>query len=87
MAKQLGFYFDADVCTNCKACEVACQDKNDLPQNMRWPALTADIEPAESRLRRGAPVCTVMAQGATVSRARTAVARKALAVLARLDYA
>lgn len=57
-----------------------------VPARMRWPALTADLEPPGSRLRRGAPVCTVMAQGATPQRAREAVARKALAVQARLDY-
>lgn len=28
---QLGFYYDASVCTGCKACEIACKDKNDLP--------------------------------------------------------
>jgi anaerobic dimethyl sulfoxide reductase subunit B (iron-sulfur subunit) len=27
---QLGFYFDSTVCTGCKTCQVACQDKNDL---------------------------------------------------------
>ena len=36
MAKQLGFYFDASVCTACKACQIACQDKNNLPMAMRW---------------------------------------------------
>jgi anaerobic dimethyl sulfoxide reductase subunit B (iron-sulfur subunit) len=36
MAKQLAFYFDASACTNCKACQVACQDKNDLAASMRW---------------------------------------------------
>ncbi len=36
MAKQLGFYFNASACTACKACQVACQDKNNLPAAMRW---------------------------------------------------
>jgi anaerobic dimethyl sulfoxide reductase subunit B (iron-sulfur subunit) len=36
MAKQLAFYFDASACANCKACQVACQDKNNLPAYMRW---------------------------------------------------
>lgn len=36
MAKQYGFYFDASACVNCKACQVACQDKNNLPAEMRW---------------------------------------------------
>jgi anaerobic dimethyl sulfoxide reductase subunit B (iron-sulfur subunit) len=36
MAKQLGFYFDASACTGCKACQVACQDKNNLPADSLW---------------------------------------------------
>ncbi|MBR2835675.1 MAG: 4Fe-4S binding protein [Coriobacteriales bacterium] len=31
MAKQLGFYINADNCIGCKACVAACKDKNDLP--------------------------------------------------------
>lgn len=52
---------------------------------MRWPAATADRSPPGTRFRRGDPVCTVIARGATALRARAASARKALAVLARLD--
>lgn len=36
MAKQLAFYFDASACASCKACQIACQDKNGLPAAMRW---------------------------------------------------
>lgn len=36
MAKQYAFYFDANHCIDCKACQVACQDKNDLPGNVTW---------------------------------------------------
>jgi anaerobic dimethyl sulfoxide reductase subunit B (iron-sulfur subunit) len=36
MAKQYAFYFDANSCIDCKACQVACQDKNDLPGNVIW---------------------------------------------------
>jgi anaerobic dimethyl sulfoxide reductase subunit B len=36
MAKQLAFYFDASACSNCKACQVACQDKNNLSPEVRW---------------------------------------------------
>lgn len=36
MAKQLAFYFNSGACANCKACQIACQDKNDLPFYMRW---------------------------------------------------
>ncbi len=58
-----------------------------VPLDMRWPTMTADLEPGGSRLKRGAPVCTVMAEGRTPAWARAALARKALAVQARLDYA
>lgn len=27
---QKGFYYDSVVCTGCKACQIACKDKNDL---------------------------------------------------------
>ncbi len=36
MAKQLAFYFNADTCTACKVCQIACQDKNNLPAEIRW---------------------------------------------------
>ncbi len=36
MPKQLAFYFDASACAGCKACQIACQDKNNLPFTMRW---------------------------------------------------
>jgi anaerobic dimethyl sulfoxide reductase subunit B (iron-sulfur subunit) len=36
MAKQLGFYLDASACTACKACMIACKDKNNLPVGMNW---------------------------------------------------
>lgn len=36
MAKQYAFYFDSSACAGCKACQIACQDKNDLPAAMRW---------------------------------------------------
>lgn len=30
------FTFDASACTGCKACQVACQDKNQLPDGVLW---------------------------------------------------
>ncbi len=36
MAKQLAFHINSSQCGNCKACQVACQDKNGLPAEMRW---------------------------------------------------
>lgn len=31
-----GFYFDQSLCTGCKACQVACIDKHDLPLGILW---------------------------------------------------
>lgn len=36
MTKQLGFYFDQTKCTGCKACQIACKDKHDLPVGITW---------------------------------------------------
>ena len=36
MAKQLGFYLDQNYCTGCKACQIACKDKNDTPLGVNW---------------------------------------------------
>jgi anaerobic dimethyl sulfoxide reductase subunit B (iron-sulfur subunit) len=36
MAKQLGFYFDASACNGCKACQIACKDKNNLAVGINW---------------------------------------------------
>ena len=32
----LGFYFDQTMCTGCKACQIACKDKHDLPLGVNW---------------------------------------------------
>ncbi len=36
MAKQLAFYVDIANCNGCKACQIACKDKNKLPVGIRW---------------------------------------------------
>lgn len=28
---QMGFYYDAKKCSGCRACQIACKDRNDLP--------------------------------------------------------
>jgi anaerobic dimethyl sulfoxide reductase subunit B (iron-sulfur subunit) len=33
---QYAFYVNTASCTGCKSCQVACQDKNDLPAAMLW---------------------------------------------------
>lgn len=34
--KRLAFYFDASACSGCKACQVACKDRQDSPPGVRW---------------------------------------------------
>lgn len=36
MAKQLAFSVNIGKCTGCKACQIACKDKNNLPIGVRW---------------------------------------------------
>jgi anaerobic dimethyl sulfoxide reductase subunit B (iron-sulfur subunit) len=36
MAKQLAFSVNISKCTGCKACQIACKDKNNLPDGVRW---------------------------------------------------
>lgn len=36
MSTQLGFYFNSDICVGCKACQIACKDKNQLPVGVIW---------------------------------------------------
>ncbi len=34
--KQYAFFLDTSTCSGCKACQVACQDKNGLPVGLLW---------------------------------------------------
>ena len=36
MTKQYGFYFDADRCIQCRACEIACKSANGIEPGPRW---------------------------------------------------
>ena len=36
MLKRPAFFLDAQICTGCKTCIIACKDKNDLPMGVRW---------------------------------------------------
>lgn len=36
MTKQLAFYFDSSQCSGCKTCQVACKDKHNLTNGIRW---------------------------------------------------
>ena len=33
---QFGFYYNSNVCSGCKTCQVACKDKNDHNTGMSW---------------------------------------------------
>jgi len=36
MAKQYGFYFDANKCVQCRTCEVACKAANNIQPGIKW---------------------------------------------------
>ena len=36
MANQLGFYVDIAACSGCKACQIACKDRKDVPVGIKW---------------------------------------------------
>ena len=36
MTKRYGFHFNSDSCTGCKACLIACKNKNNLPVGVLW---------------------------------------------------
>jgi anaerobic dimethyl sulfoxide reductase subunit B (iron-sulfur subunit) len=36
MTTQYAFHINPELCTGCKACQVACKDKNDLPVGVNW---------------------------------------------------
>lgn len=36
MSKQMAFRVDTSSCMNCKACQIACKDKNELPIGVEW---------------------------------------------------
>lgn len=36
MNHRYAFYFDSSSCSGCKACQIACKDKNHLPLDINW---------------------------------------------------
>ncbi len=51
--KQHGFYFNADNCISCHACEAACSEKNDLPPHLAFRSvgyLEGGSYPASTRM-------------------------------------
>jgi anaerobic dimethyl sulfoxide reductase subunit B len=51
MNTRYGFYLDTSACTGCKACQIACKDKNNLPVGVLWRRVV-EIQGGEW-LRRG----------------------------------
>lgn len=39
---QRGFYFDADRCVECRACELACKSTNGLEPGVKWRRVTTE---------------------------------------------
>lgn len=40
MLKRPAFHIDLKTCTGCKTCMVACKDKHDLPEGVKWRRVT-----------------------------------------------
>ncbi len=36
MLSNPAFFFNSELCTGCKCCMIACKDKHDLPNNVKW---------------------------------------------------
>jgi anaerobic dimethyl sulfoxide reductase subunit B (iron-sulfur subunit) len=42
VTEQYGFSYDADLCVECRACELACKGTNDLEPGIRWRKVTEE---------------------------------------------
>lgn len=58
-----------------------------VPAGFAWPAWTADRTPEGTRLAAGAPVCTVLAEGATAAATRLLLAERTRLLLQGLGLA
>lgn len=36
MVNQYAFFINSDACSGCKTCQIACNDKNDIPEGVHW---------------------------------------------------
>ncbi|MDZ7741221.1 MAG: DMSO/selenate family reductase complex B subunit [Bacteroidota bacterium] len=66
MSKQLAFYFDSNSCSGCKACEMACRDKHDLPAGIRWRRVY-EIAGGEWKQDKGINIPAVIAYNISLS--------------------
>lgn len=60
MIKRYGFYLDTSSCTGCKACQIACKDKNNLQVGVLWRRVV-EIQGGEWLPRGGAWLTSVFA--------------------------
>jgi anaerobic dimethyl sulfoxide reductase subunit B len=66
MVRQLGFYVDVGACTGCKACQLACKDKNDLERGRLFRRVI-DVEGGDWLRRGDAWLPTVFAYSVSTS--------------------
>ncbi|MET4894133.1 DMSO/selenate family reductase complex B subunit [Morganella morganii] len=65
--KQLGFYIDSARCSGCKACQVACKDKNNLDAGRRFRRVYEMTGGGYSRNKNGALINNVFAYTLSIS--------------------
>ncbi|MEY0319063.1 DMSO/selenate family reductase complex B subunit [Providencia stuartii] len=66
-SKQLGFYIDSARCSGCKACQVACKDKNNLDVGRRFRRVYEMTGGGYSRNQNGALINNVFAYTLSIS--------------------
>lgn len=66
-SKQLGFYIDSARCSGCKACQVACKDKNNLDVGRKFRRVYEITGGGYSRNTNGALINNVFAYTLSIS--------------------
>jgi anaerobic dimethyl sulfoxide reductase subunit B (iron-sulfur subunit) len=60
MSPRYGFYLDTAACTGCKACQISCKDKNQLPVGVLWRRVI-EVSGGSWQARQGAWFSSVRA--------------------------
>ncbi len=63
---QLAFAIQSDACSGCKTCQVACNDKHDIPAGMHWRRVY-EITAGGWQKKQGAWLSTVVAYNLSVA--------------------